>query len=105
MQSRHTAAPLSRRNLARLFRARNKLFWAQYNIHAALEVISDGGKITNLDKHTMINSLNAVAVACVEWRLFTIPILLLYTKHTLKFLSLWMTSMPLAFYDTFNTPW
>ena len=97
--------PSSRRDLACLFGARNTPFRAQYDMHAAVEVISDGGEITNLDKQTMINNVNAVAVACAEWRLFTIPILLLYTKHTLKFLSLWMTSMPLAFYDTFNTPW
>ena len=67
-----------------------------------MEVISVGGEITNLDKRTIINNVNAVAVACAEWRLFTIPIPLLYTKHTLKFLSLWIILMPLVFYDIFN---
>lgn len=106
VRHRHAAAPSSRRDLARLFGARNKLFRAQYDIHAAVEVLSDGGEITNLDKRTMINNVNAVAVACAECeRLFTTPIPLLYTKHTLKFLSLWMTLMPLAFYDIFKTSW
>ena len=99
----HGTALLSRRDLAHLSGARNTPFRTQYDLHTTVEVISKGGEITNLDKHTMIKNVNAMAVACTKWQLFTTPIPLLYTKHTLKFLSLWMTLMPLAFYDIFNT--
>ena len=105
MHRRHAAAPSPRRNLALLFGARNKLFRAQYDIHAAVEVILDGGEIINLNNCTMINNVNTVVVACAEWQLFTAHIPLMYTKYTLKFLSLWITLMPLAFYDIFNISW
>ena len=98
-------APSPQRGLARLFSARNKPFRAQHNIHTAVEVISDGGETINLNKRTMINNVNAVAVVYAELWLFVTPIPRLYMKHTRKLPSLWITLMPLAFYDIFNASW
>mmetsp|Transcript_10636 Transcript_10636/g.18689 ORF Transcript_10636/g.18689 Transcript_10636/m.18689 type:complete len:441 (-) Transcript_10636:177-1499(-) len=88
----------------KLLGARHKLYRAQYDIHQAIEPFTD--HITVLDKRTLINTVNDVALQCVECeRLYTTPIPLLYTRHTLKFLTIWMTLMPLALYDVFAGSW
>ena len=88
----------------RLLSARNKLHRSHYNVHRAVDTFSED--ISNLDKRTIINTFNNVATACAECeRLYLTPIPLLYTRHTLKFLTLWMTFMPFAFYDVFASSW
>lgn len=87
-----------------LLGARNKLFRAQRDVHAAIEPLTD--HITVLDKRTLINTVNDVALQCVECeRLYTTPIPLLYTRHALAFLTVWMTLMPLGLYDVFASSW
>jgi len=87
-----------------LLTARNKLYRAQYDIHRAIEPFTD--EITMLDKRTLINTVNEVAAACIECeRLYKTPVPLLYTGHTLKFLTFWMTSLPFALYDVFASSW
>ena len=88
----------------RLLSARNKLHRSHYDVHRAVDAFSED--ISNLDKRTIINTFNNVATACAECeRLYLTPIPLLYTRHTLKFLTLWMTFMPFAFYDVFASSW
>ncbi|KAK1744478.1 bestrophin family protein [Skeletonema marinoi] len=88
----------------RLLSARNKLHRSHYDVHRAVDAFSED--ISNLDKRTIINTFNNVATACAECeRLYMTPIPLLYTRHTLKFLTLWMAFMPFAFYDVFATSW
>lgn len=88
----------------RLLSARNKLHRSHYDVHRAVDTFSED--ISNLDKRTIINTFNNVVTACAECeRLYLTPIPLLYTRHTLKFLTLWMAFMPFAFYDVFATSW
>jgi predicted membrane chloride channel (bestrophin family) len=92
------------RQVDTLLGARSKLYRAQYDVHRAVDIFSD--EVTNLDKRTIVNNLNTVATACVECeRLYTTPIPLLYTRHALKFLTFWMTFMPFAFYNVFESSW
>lgn len=104
VRRKNAKVPSSIHDTANLLGARNKLFRAQYDVHTAVEVLSD--EISNVDKRALITSVNSVAMACAECeKLYTTPIPLLYTRHTLKFLSLWMTFMPFAFYDVFAGSW
>ena len=92
------------KQVQRLLSARNKLHRSNYDVHRAVEKFSED--ISNLDKRTIINAFNNVVMACVECeRLYTTPIPLLYTRHTLKFLTFWMVFMPFAFYDVFAGSW
>mmetsp|Transcript_22882 Transcript_22882/g.55163 ORF Transcript_22882/g.55163 Transcript_22882/m.55163 type:complete len:413 (+) Transcript_22882:77-1315(+) len=92
------------RQVERLLGARNKLHKTHYDVHRAVDTFSD--EISNLDKRTIINTFNNVATACAECeRLYSTPIPLLYTRHTLKFLTFWMVFMPFAFYDVFASSW
>ena len=92
------------KQVQRLLNARNKLHRSHYDVHRAVETFSN--EISNLDKRTIINTFNNVVVACVECeRLYTTPIPLLYTRHTLKFLTFWLVFMPFAFYDVFANSW
>lgn len=76
----------------RLMGARNKLHRAQYDVHRAVDALSD--EISNLDKRTLINMFNNVATACAECeRLYSTPIPLLYTRHALKFLTFWVSAV------------
>lgn len=98
-----------RKNLApqqadKLLGARSKLYRAQYDIHESIEIFS--GDITKLEKQTLINTVRDCVNAIVECeRLYTTPIPLLYTRHTLKFLTFWMSSLPFALYDIFGQTW
>jgi len=95
---------LTARQADSLLNARNKLYRAQYDIHQSIEVFTE--EVSALDRRAMINTVNDVAIASVECeRLYTTPIPLLYTRHTLKFLTIWMTLMPFAFYDVFGDTW
>eukprot|EP00957_Ditylum_brightwellii_P014697 1108163-Ditylum_brightwellii.AAC.1 len=50
-----------------------------------------------LDKRALINTVNEVATASVECeRLYRTPVPLLYTGHTLKFFTFWVTTLPFA---------
>ena len=83
---------------------KSALYRAQYDIHQSIEPLSK--HVSELDRRTLINSVNDVALQCLECqRLYSTPIPLLYTAHTLKFLTIWMSLMPFALYDTFAGSW
>ena len=83
---------------------KSALYRAQYDIHQSIQPLTK--HINELDKLTLINKVNDVALQCVECqRLYSTPIPLLYTAHALKFLTIWMSLMPFALYDTFEGSW
>lgn len=93
-----------KKQVERLLSARNKLHRSHYDVHRAVDSFS--GDISNLDKRTLINTFNTVVTSCAEIeRMYTTPIPLLYTRHTLKFLTFWLVFMPFAFYDVFASSW
>lgn len=95
---------LTKSRPTKLLSSSNKLFRAQYDIHQAIEPMTP--YISLLDKRALINSVNDVALQCVNCeRLYTTPIPLLYTRHTLKFLTIWLSLMPFALYDVFEDSW
>ena len=92
--------------MQRLLSARNKRHRSHYDVHRAVDAFSND--ISILDKRTIINTFNNVAMACAECeRLYMTPIPLLYTRHTLtlEFVTLWMAFVPFAFYDVFASSW
>ncbi|CAB9515397.1 UPF0187 protein [Seminavis robusta] len=98
------ASPQSSGGAQNLLSSKKKLFRAQYDIHQAIEPMTP--YISILDKRTLINTVNDVALQCAESeRIYTTPIPLLYTRHTLKFLTVWMSLMPFALYDVFERSW
>ena len=38
-------------------------------------------------------------------RIFANPVPLVYTRHTARFLSMWLLLLPLGLYDTFGSSW
>mmetsp|Transcript_45463 Transcript_45463/g.68604 ORF Transcript_45463/g.68604 Transcript_45463/m.68604 type:complete len:330 (-) Transcript_45463:140-1129(-) len=84
--------------------SRNKVYRAQYDLHQSIEPFTN--EMLPLDKRALINTVNEVATASVECeRLYRTPVPLLYTGHTLKFLTFWVTTLPFALYDVFKSSW
>lgn len=82
----------------KLLGARNKLHRAKYDVLTAIDAFSD--------ETDLVDIFNDVAKSCSECKgLYTFPIPLPYTRWTEKFLTVWITFMPFAFYDVFAKSW
>lgn len=88
----------------------NRLLQAPDKCHAALMELSlvvddlpdiDVTKRVQIDK-SLVHIGNSIG-ACE--RIFSAPVPLVYTRHTARFLSVWLLLLPLALYDEFTTGW
>jgi predicted membrane chloride channel (bestrophin family) len=88
----------------------NRLLKAPDKCHASLMELSlvldnlpdiDLMKRVEIDK-SLVHIGNCIG-ACE--RIFSAPVPLVYTRHTARFLSVWLLLLPLAMYDEFTTGW
>lgn len=85
-----------------LIAARHKPTRALYEITTALnELPIDELRIISIDKATTVlcDSMGS------SERIFTSPIPRFYTRHTARFLEMWVLLLPLALYEPFGRSW
>ena len=77
----------------------------QYSLMKISSVVSKGDLFPNIQTHIdrYICELSNALYVCD--RIFTTPIPLLYTRHTARFLLLWLLTLPMALYHELNSPW
>jgi putative membrane protein len=84
--------------ISRLMLAPDKSFAALMNLSLVVNALSiDTQRRIEIDKSLVI--LGDTLGACE--RIFTAPVPLVYTRHTARFLSLWMLLLPFAIYEDF----
>jgi predicted membrane chloride channel (bestrophin family) len=84
--------------VSRLMLAPDKSFAALMNLSAAVNALSiDEQRRIEIDKSLVV--LGDTLGACE--RIFTAPVPLVYTRHTARFLGVWMLLLPFAMYEDF----
>jgi putative membrane protein len=84
--------------VSRLMSAPDKSFAALMNLSAAANALSiDEQRRIEIDKSLVV--LGDTLGACE--RIFTAPVPLVYTRHTARFLGVWMLLLPFAMYEDF----
>ena len=77
----------------------------QFALMKISSVISRSDLFPNIQTHIdrYICELSSALYVCD--RIFTTPIPLLYTRHTARFLLLWLLTLPMALYHELSSPW
>jgi ion channel-forming bestrophin family protein len=85
-----------------LIAARHKPTRALYEVSSAINEFPIGDqRIVSMDKSTTVL---CDAMGSSE-RIFTSPVPRFYTRHTSRFLELWLVLIPLALYEPFGMCW
>ena len=85
-----------------LLEARHRPLRALQLLSGAMDRLPiDEKKKVEMDKSVIL--LGEASETCE--RIFTSPVPLVYTRHTARFLSMWLLLLPLGLYDTFGNSW
>lgn len=92
-------------NIARqLIQSKDRPFWAINDLSSMVwqtlitHINNDGGRLREMDK--AISSITSSAESCTKSIRYPVP--LVYTRHTSRFLSVWLLLLPFALYETFE---
>ena len=89
----------------KLLKSKDRPFWAINDLSALVQTLADhpynidGGRLREMDKS--ISSITSSVELCTKKIRHPVP--LVYTRHTARFLSLWLLLLPLALYDSFDS--
>lgn len=89
----------------KLLRSKDRPFWAINDLSSLVQTLAnppyniDSGRLREMDKS--ISSITSSVELCTKCIRHPVP--LVYTRHTARFLSLWLLLLPLALYDSFDS--
>mmetsp|Transcript_20847 Transcript_20847/g.60684 ORF Transcript_20847/g.60684 Transcript_20847/m.60684 type:complete len:496 (-) Transcript_20847:446-1933(-) len=87
----------------RILNARHKPYRALYDLHKVVHRLPNLEATHRTLMGRAVLSISRAGTECE--RLYTTPVPLSYTRHTARFLTLWLLTLPLALYDSFGYSW
>mmetsp|Transcript_63130 Transcript_63130/g.93671 ORF Transcript_63130/g.93671 Transcript_63130/m.93671 type:complete len:466 (+) Transcript_63130:135-1532(+) len=86
-----------------LLKARNPPFRATYDLQKAVSRLRHLDESTKVSLSEKIDKLSASSAECES--IYTTPVPRPYTRHTTRFLTIYLLLLPLALYDTLGCNW